>query len=330
MCLYSSNVFCQKYTATNQTKWYKSIFGRGKKSNAATPDRRFFLAAIIVFAAFALVASMLAIQSYTVNTVISKFPFNGNKTGSNLTNVITTVNQSNQTLFNTLLPVFGAWVGVVIAFYFGSKQAEIAQETLAKTITSDEEKLVALKVQALLDKYPETQHPITAKLTDRIEDVLAAFARSRTLTDVLVVDKDNKPAGILYRSELLSILGPLTPEGKLATGHEQDNPKSLYEKLGSINNHLLIPGRKWMLDGDPVKEPPSSSPTEKSPPSPENSTIANFATVTADDNLFRAKERMINISKQINDVRCVVIVDEASENVRGIFGYDSILAFVKS
>src|SRR5205823_11554440 len=118
---------------------------------------------------------------------------------------------------------------VVIAFYFGSKQAEIAQETLAKTISSDEEKLVALKVQAILDKYPETQNPITVKLTDPIKDVLATFAstRGKSLTEVLVVDKDNKPVGILYKSELLSVLGVLTPEGDLAAEHQQDNPTPL-------------------------------------------------------------------------------------------------------
>ena len=322
-------MFCHKYTTTNKTKWYDSIFGRGTKSDSGTPDRRFFLAAIIVFAAFALVASMLAIQSYTVTTVISKIPLSASKTGSNLTALLTNINQSNQTLFNTLLPVFGAWVGVVIAFYFGSKQAEIAQETLAKTISSDEEKLVALKVQALLDKYPETQHPITVKLTDQIKDILAAFSRYRTLTNVLVVDNDNKPLGLLYKSELFSVLGPLDETRQLK--EKAQGEVLLKDKLEEINNHLLIQGRKWMLNGSDV---PASPPTTEKPstenPTTENITSTNFATVTPDDNLFRAKERMINISKQINDVRCVVIVDEASGKVRGIFGYDSILAFVKT
>ena len=59
-------------------------------------------------------------------------------------------------------------------------------------------------------------------------------------------------------------------------------------------------------------------------------TIANFATVLLDDSLLHARDRMVNISKQINDVRCVVILDVRSSKVRGIFSYDSILAFVKS
>jgi CBS domain-containing protein len=299
----------------------RNIFGGGRKSDgsqesAQEPDRRFLLAAIIVFAAFVLVGFMLAIQSYTVTTVISS-----GKSGSNLTSALTMVNQSNQTLFNTLLPVFGAWVGVVVVFYFGSKQAEKAQEALVKTTSSVEEKLVALKVQAILDKYPETQHPIRVKLTDQIKDVLAAF--SNTLTDVLVVDKDDKPVGILYKSDLLSVLGVLstTDRNKLANeGNDPDATTPLYEKLSSINNHLLIPERKWVVAGKPVVQSTLNK---------ENSATDNFARVTPDDNLLLARERMVSVNKQINDVRCVVI-DEASGQVRGIFGYDSILAFVKS
>ena len=272
---------------------------------------------------------MLAIQSYTFTTIVNKVASNTSKTGSNLTSLLTTVNQSNQTLFNILLPVFSAWVGVVIAFYFGSKQAEIAQETLAKTISSEEEKLVTLTVQALLDKYPETQNPKKVTLTDTISDVLATFSSASTLTDVLVVDKDDKPIGILYKSELLSVLD------KLSTKNELSNPEEgkpqLYTMLGLINHHLLIPEKKWMFNGKEVTEPTSAPPAEPtSAPPAENSSIANFATVIPDDNLYRARERMINVSKQINDVRCVVIVDEASKKVRGIFGYDSILAFIRS
>lgn len=296
-----------------------SFFGGGRKSDgsqdsAQEPDRRFLLAAIIVFAAFALVGFMLAIQSYTVTTVISSV-----KSGSNLTSTLNTVNQSNQTLFNTLLPVFGAWVGVVVAFYFGSKQAEKAQDALVKTTSSVEEKLVTLKVQAILDKYPGTQHPVRVKLTDQIKDVLAAYS---TLTEVVVVDKDGKPVGILYKSDLLSVLDPLsnTERNKLADEGSADATISLSKKLSSINNNLLIPERKWVVAGKPV---------DADTPNPENSSTDNFARVTPDDNLLLARERMVSVSKQINDVRCVVI-DEASGQVRGIFGYDSILAFVKS
>ena len=161
-----------------------SIFGRKSDSSSAQePDKRFHLALVVVLAAFVLIAIMLGFQYYSVNTVI-----NSNKTGD-----LASLNQSNQTIFNTLLPLFGAWVGVVVTFYFGSKQAEKAQEALVSLRPSEDEKLATLKVQAILDKYPETQHPIKVKLTDQIKDVLATF--SSPLTDVLVVDKDDKPIG---------------------------------------------------------------------------------------------------------------------------------------
>jgi hypothetical protein len=41
---------------------------------------------------------------------------------------VAAITQAHQSSFNTLLPVFGTWVGVVITFYFGSKQFEMQAE----------------------------------------------------------------------------------------------------------------------------------------------------------------------------------------------------------
>jgi len=74
-------------------------------------------------------------------------------------------------LFNILLPVFGAWVGVVIAFYFGSQQKKRVQDTLEKVITP-EEKLSGTKVRQLLDKYPSIKNIHKVTLEDTIKDVI--------------------------------------------------------------------------------------------------------------------------------------------------------------
>jgi ERCC4-related helicase len=55
--------------------------------------------------------------------------------------------------------------------------------------------------------------------------------------------------------------------------------------------------------------------------------MKNFAEVKSNDSLLTARKLMYEKSKQISDVRCVV-VDESGKAV-GIFGYDSIAAFME-
>ena len=99
-------------------------------------------------------------------------------------------------MFNILLPIFGAWVGVVIAFYFGSEQTKRVRDTLEKVLTS-EEKLSGSKVQHLLDKYSSTTNIHKVTLEDTIKDVIS----NGDFSDVLIV-KDDKPLGVLYQKDL--------------------------------------------------------------------------------------------------------------------------------
>jgi hypothetical protein len=49
------------------------------------------------------------------------------------------VNNSNQSFFNILLAVFAAWVGAVVAFYFGSENLHQAQQTLQNVLSAKQE-----------------------------------------------------------------------------------------------------------------------------------------------------------------------------------------------
>ncbi|HET7284432.1 MAG TPA: hypothetical protein VFI70_07075 [Nitrososphaeraceae archaeon] len=114
------------------------------------------------------------------------------------------------------------------------------------------------------------------KLEDNIGNVLAAFGG---LSDVLVVGEDSKPLGILYKAELLAVLPSLD---KLT---DDDKNLLLRSKLSDINNHLLIPNRKWDV---------------------QKGTIDNFARVSPDDNLLLARERCM--PSVINSVMCDVLL----------------------
>jgi hypothetical protein len=50
------------------------------------------------------------------------------------------------------------------AWYGDSEQARKAQEALVKVLSTEEEKLAAVKVGALLERFPDTQQPHTVTL----------------------------------------------------------------------------------------------------------------------------------------------------------------------
>ena len=99
---------------------------------------------------------MLFIHYVTLENVLNS-QYITDKNVTAVKEIIDHVNTSNQTVFNILLP-FGAWVGVVVAFYFGSEQAKRTQadfteqaknthDVLIKALSPDEEKLSTIKVQ---------------------------------------------------------------------------------------------------------------------------------------------------------------------------------------
>jgi hypothetical protein len=116
-------------------------------SSAAVPSQQqqstfniFWIAFIIIFASFVFIAVMLYIHYISLQNVLNS----KNITNNNVTTVkdlIDHVNTSNQTIFNMLLPVFGAWVGVVVAFYFGNEQAQRTQQAF-KDQSKDQHDLI--------------------------------------------------------------------------------------------------------------------------------------------------------------------------------------------
>lgn len=71
-----------------------------------------------------------------------------------------TIDNSNQNIYNILVPVFAAWVSAVVAFYFGSRQAQEAQQAQEKAIKEvkagqgPSDNLSKITVGELIQKYP--------------------------------------------------------------------------------------------------------------------------------------------------------------------------------
>lgn len=275
-------------------------FNRGRKTNSSAaelPNTEFSLSQYIIIGAFVFIGVMLLIHIITLETVILS---TNNRNATALKNVIDAVDTSNQTIFNILLPVFGAWVGVVVAFYFGSQREKRSQEALVKALSPEQEKLSTIKVQDLLTKFTNTKNIQKVTMDKKVSDVIASFGN---FSDVLVVKEDLPdipiPLGILYKADLFS------PFAK--TSDSLDDYKGTLRQV--MSDHTVtdfITKRKW----DPEKG------------------VDNFATVTADDNLWQARQMMYKVSIQINDVRCVV-TDPSTGKADAIFSYDSIAAFLK-
>jgi CBS domain-containing protein len=237
---------------------------------------------------------MLSIQDNSSKMIANKLFSNISQlSGSNLTNVremISEFDRSNTTLFNILLPVFGAWVGVVVTFYFGSEQARKAQETLVQAL-SPEAKLSTIKVEEALSRFQETKKIITATLKDKVIDVRNKL---ENLSNVLVLDDNGKPFGILYKADLYSQKDIAESNVGAFNGLTLENFITEKELIDHITK------RKWEKD-KPIK---------------------NFATISPENTLLHARERMYGISTTHLDVLCVV-VDKDGKPI-GIIGFDII------
>src|SRR5215469_13722187 len=122
--------------------------------------REFRLSRYIIIGAFIFIGIMLGVHLITLQSVVWK-PVSPTV----IDGLIDKIDTSNQTIFNILLPIFGAWVGVVVAFYFGSSQAKKAQDalteqaksahdTLIKVFSREDQQLANITVEQALKQYP--------------------------------------------------------------------------------------------------------------------------------------------------------------------------------
>ncbi len=119
-------------------------------------------------------------------------------------NLIKDINGSTQNLFNALIPVFGAWIGAVIAFYFGAKNNENVFRSYETAQKSVQNAFLNLKstntVKDVVDAYPDSKKIVQCTLDDKISDVLKEIDG----IDNILVNEANNPKAILYIKDLLA------------------------------------------------------------------------------------------------------------------------------
>jgi CBS domain-containing protein len=257
-----------------------------KGKNLSMGSGRFWISCIIIVSSFALIAYMLGIQHATITT----------NTNEQNPEVIKEIHLSNQTVFNILLPVFGAWVGAVVAFYFGAENLQKAHDTLEKAL-SGKEKLATKTVSDMLNELPETKNLETVTLDMTVSQV---NEKMKKYHNVLVVDSGNKPLGVLYEWDFLDKekASPTLIEG-ITDGAQ------LKDVIGKIK--------------EPIREQPWD--VVKG--------VQNFAAVYRDDTLLEVKGKLESLSKEETTAVRGIIVEDKEGTVIGTVNFLMLSYYLK-
>lgn len=208
---------------------------------------QFQLAIILIIPAFLLIAAMLFLQyGSTANfiEIVKKYdePPTDAQT-SNIIKIIQEVDKSNQTIFNILLPVFGAWIGAVVAYFFGAAAQKKTQDSIEKIQQNTQEGIKAVMkfgrlepnttIRELINDYvdPKDREIIKCVFEDKIKNVNEEIRKHGNI----VVHENDIPKGILYT-------------GDLSASDEELNDKlgDFIEKKKPVDK---ITGKKWTKNG---------------------------------------------------------------------------------
>jgi len=202
--------------------------------------RRFSLAILVVLASFILISYMLIQQNQMTDrffNIMESENFD-NATSTNLVEAFEKIDKSNQTIFNIMLPVFSVWVGVVIAFYFSSrnldkaqKATEEAQKVISKLATG---KGGDITLEELLRLHPESKNVQIVELND---DKKVVEVKAKVFGNVLVVD-EGKILGVLYLKDFENAKDRVEELKKVKDGKKKELKKAEAElkKAGKSKN----------------------------------------------------------------------------------------------
>jgi len=261
-----------------------------KEAPKVDPKRRYYVAMTVIIISFALIIIMLFMTHlFTFDEDQDQTKFKDNY----------------QYLFNMILPMLAAWVGAVVAFYFGSENLskaqeaqEKAQEQLQQTIQSKEDKLATKTVKDLLDELPKAREVKTVTLKNKIKEVKKIF-ESDDLTNVLVIDEQQRPLGVLYKWNFLEKIKDATPRP-----NDEDD---LNEHIDKIETDF-VSRHRWEKDKG----------------------NKNFATLLLNDSILEAKGKMIGRAGDDDSVLSVRgIIENEEGKVSAIINFSNLTKMLK-
>jgi CBS domain-containing protein len=110
----------------------------------------------------------------------------------------TQVNQSAQYVFNAVLPLFGTWVGTVLAYFFAKENFEAAGR-MAKEL-SPQEALLAIPITTIM-----TKNVTGFKKDDKVDPVIKELL-DKKIKRLIVLKPDNSLEGLLYLDQVVGYM----------------------------------------------------------------------------------------------------------------------------
>jgi hypothetical protein len=247
------------------------------------------IARLLIIGAFVLVGVMLAIHVFSTSYILKVDPNKINATGVSFYREI---NSANNNIFNIILALLGAWVGAVLAFYFGAQSVDKAYSSLNQAQQSlgslvSQNRLSTITAKQLIERNPDSTRLNKFKMSSKIKDIVKAAGDVFpfvTITD----DVDKKVLGLLFISQLTGIKPKAELESLEITLEE-------FIKNNPVEDFILRVN--WTKDG-----------------------VKNYASVNVSDSLDSIVKAMNEISQSLS-VRAVVF---ENESVKAIIGHDHI------
>jgi hypothetical protein len=261
---------------------------KSSKLNGLFQDK---IARLLILGAFILVGVMLAIHVYSTSYILNEITKANNVTDVHVT-FYREISSGNNNIFNIILALLGAWVGAVLAFYFGAQSVDKAYSSLNQAQQSignlvSQNKLSMVTAKQLIEKNPDTTRINKFKMSSRIKDIIKTAADVFpfvTITD----DADKKVLGLLFISQITAI----KPKAELES---LDTTLEEFVKTNAVEDFILKVN--WTKDG-----------------------VKNYATVNTSDTLDSIVKAMNEVSPNIS-VRAIVFENEA---IKAIIGHDHI------
>ena len=185
-------------------------------------------------------------------------------------------NTSNMNLLSILLPVIGAWIGAILAFYYGNKNLQKLSENYDKTVQAiqgsnvENEKLGKIKVKEVLEAFPSYKTVYTGKISESVGPKVKALGKFSTL---LLTDDASKALGFLSLNDVANS-SPLT---RADMEKETKSFKDFFIQMHNDGHPIIdeITGTEWSEKG-----------------------IHNFAEIAQEDTLRQARDKINAISEK--------------------------------
>jgi hypothetical protein len=251
------------------------------------------IARLLIAGAFVLIAIILAIHFYSTQFLLDSFKASSTThNAADFTNFYRDVTSANINIFGIILSLFGAWIGAVLAFYFGSQSLNTLRSSLNQaqqsinTLASDS-KLSKLTLKQVIEKNPESMRLNKFKMDSKISDIMKTVGDIFTFV-VITDNSEKKPLGLLFISDLTKAKSKDELKGL---------DKSLKDYLNENDITDFITTKKWTTDG-----------------------VTNFALANISDSLKDVVNRMNEIGPSLS-VRAIVV---ENDSIKAIMGHDLI------